>query len=188
MYVAPQTGRAAIDNVGEEICIRIPTVKNIFKILFLCAWLGGWFMGETAAVAQVFGGKSHGSDTFLFFWLCGWTIGGCWAIFMLMWNLAGSERITIAQGMLRIEKKIFGFGKSREYSLSAIRDFRVDGDGNSNSLFANRGAMQFWGYVNGPIVFDYGMKTIKFGLGIDAAEAKHIVGVLSEKGYLGNKL
>jgi len=48
--------------------------------------------------------------------------------------------------------------------------------------------MQFWGYVNGPIVFDYGMKTIKFGLGIDEAEAKHILGVLSEKGYIGNKL
>ena len=32
------------------------------------------------------------------------------------------------------------------------------------------------------------MKTIKFGLGIDEAEAKHILGVLSEKGYIGNKL
>lgn len=180
MYVDPQSGRATIDNVGEKICISIPTAKNIFKIVFLFVWLGGWFMGETTVAAQLFSGKLRG-DSFLFFWLCAWTIGGCWAIIMLMWNLAGSERITVAQGMLRIEKKILGFSKSREYSLSAIRDFRVEKDGNSNSLFANRGGMQFWGYVNGPIMFDYGMKTIKFGLGIDEAEAKHILGILSEK-------
>ena len=182
MYVDPQSGRATIDNRGGQICIHIPTSKNIFKILLLCAWLGGWFMGETTVAAQLFSGNLRGGDYFLFFWLCAWTIGGCLAIFMLLWNLAGSERITVGQGILRIEKKILGFGKSREYSLASIRDFRVGNDEKSNSLFTNKGGMEFWGYVNGPIMFDYGMKTIKFGLGIDEAEAKKIVGILSERG------
>lgn len=126
-----------------------------------------------------------GEISFYFFWLCGWTVGGCWAIFILLWNLAGRERITVAQGMLKIEKNILGFGQSREFSLSSTRDFRVVADGNSNSFFANRNAMSFWGYVNGPIVFDYGMKTIKFGLGIDEAEAKYILEVLN--GYIEDK-
>lgn len=185
MYVTSQSGRATIENIGGQVCIRIPTTKNILKILLLGAWLGAWFIGETTVVAQLLSGKSHGGDSFLFFWLCGWTVGGCWAIFILLWSLAGRERITVAQGMLKIEKNILGFGQSREYSLSSTRDFRVVADGNSNSFFANRNAMSFWGYVNGPIVFDYGMKTIKFGLGIDEAEAKYILEVLN--GYIEDK-
>ncbi|HWR41792.1 hypothetical protein [Sporomusa sp.] len=90
----------------------------------------------------------------MLFWLCGWTIGGGWAFLTLLWNLAGSECITVAKGILKVEKKIMGIGISREYSLSSARDFRVVADHNSNSLFGSRSGMSFWGYVGGPIVFD----------------------------------
>jgi hypothetical protein len=184
MHVASREGRATINNVGEQVCIKIPTAKNVLKIVFLGAWLGAWFLGETSAIQQVVSGKSHSSDFFMLFWLCGWTIGGGWAILTLLWNAAGREEITVGQGMIKIKKTIWGIGLSREYTLSSTRDFRVVSDHNSDSAFNGTRGLGFWGYICGPIVFDYGMKTIKFGLGIDEAEARYIIEVLAEKGFI----
>jgi hypothetical protein len=55
--------------------ISIPTEKNIFIILFVVAWLCGWFLGEVSAIKSLFSVGYHRNDSFLFFWLCAWTIG-----------------------------------------------------------------------------------------------------------------
>ena len=40
------------------------------------------------------------------------------------------------------------------------------------------GAMQFWGIGGGPIAFDYGSRTFRFGASVDEAEARDIVNQL----------
>ncbi|GMA99474.1 hypothetical protein [Pelosinus sp. IPA-1] len=184
MYVSSREGRAKINKMNGQVSINIPSTKNIFVILFLCAWLGGWFFGETSAIKQVFGARSLGSNLFMLFWLCGWTIGGGFVIFTVLWSIAGNEHIAVGHGIIKIKKTIFGVGLSREYTLSVTRDFRVVRDNNSYSFFNHKRRMNFFGGNDGTIAFDYGMKTVNFGLGIDAAEAKYILEILSEKGLI----
>jgi hypothetical protein len=187
MYVSPQSGRATITNFGGQVSIRIPTAKNIFAILFLILWLGGWFFGETTVISSLLNGKMRGGNFFILVWLCGWTLGGGWAILTLLWSIAGSEQITVVQGMLKIEKNIAGIGFSREYSIEEIRDIRFEN--NINVTAGNRRNIGvFGGGADGPIAFDYGMKTIGFGLGIDEAEARYLLGVLSEQDSLEDKI
>jgi hypothetical protein len=38
--------------------------------------------------------------------------------------------------------------------------------------------MQFWGIGGGPVTFDYGARTFRFGASVDEAEARDIVNQL----------
>jgi len=44
--------------------------------VFLLFWLGGWVLGEKAAITELVSGKG---GAFILFWLGGWTIGGIFA-------------------------------------------------------------------------------------------------------------
>jgi hypothetical protein len=42
-------------------------------------------------------------------------------------------------------------------------------------------ALRFWGIGGGPIAFDYGSKTLRFGAGLDDAEARDVIRDLRER-------
>lgn len=82
----PYSGRATIQRDGNSLEIFIPTTKPIFDIIFLMAWLGGWYMGEISAIDQVFSDSTPLYESwFLIFWLIGWTIGGVFFILVFLW-------------------------------------------------------------------------------------------------------
>src|SRR5437868_4062818 len=98
--VVATRGRAEISTRLGMLRIVIPTRRNLFLMVFLLAWLGGWFMGETSAIANLASGKEHNGGAFLGFWLAGWTLGGAFAITAWLWNLAGREIVTMGHGEL----------------------------------------------------------------------------------------
>jgi hypothetical protein len=51
----PYNGRAIFQDNVTELQIVIPAKRNWFVIIFLGAWLCGWFMGESFALASVTG-------------------------------------------------------------------------------------------------------------------------------------
>lgn len=50
---------------------------------FVIAWLGGWAFGEVSAVKQLLRGPPPGAAAFLVFWLCAWTLGGAYAVWIV---------------------------------------------------------------------------------------------------------
>lgn len=174
----PYSGRATIQKDGDSLEISIPTAKPIFDIIFLMAWLGGWYFGETAALDQVFSDTTEGGNSwFLIFWLVGWTIGGVFFILIFLWIIGGKETVSIDSGEMILGREIFGVGHYKTYNINDIKYLtinpRLDKDqwGQARDRYLVR---------SGLIEFDYGLRTIKFGSGIDMAEARHLIKILKE--------
>lgn len=167
-------GRAKIENAFGALNISIPSKKNWFALLFGTAWLGGWYVGLKNALSVVLssGADISGANGFMIFWLTGWTIGGVAIISILLWGFFGQEQFTSDKGEVYLNKTIFGLGIKKQMEASEIKNIRTE-FANANWLGANRWA--FWGLGPGKIKFDYGFKTFSFGLGVDDAEADHIV-------------
>lgn len=177
----PYSGRAIIDENFDGIAITIPTKKNWAIVLFLGFWLFAWCFGEFFAIRELTGGGSGAPDLFLFVWLGGWTIGGFFAFRALCWMVIGKEIITIGQGALTIDKRGALFYRSKTYDLREAKNFRAIEDRASLGVFGSRRGSIYNLDKNGTIRFDYGMQTIKFGDGLDEAEANFILQKLRNK-------
>ena len=114
--VSPPRNRASIDDLGDGVEVSIPTRRNWLLILFLGAWMCGWFFGETSAISQLMGGeiKNSGSRGFLTFWLVGWTVGGLAAGTAWLWNIAGVERARFRSDGVLVRREVLGIGFTRE--------------------------------------------------------------------------
>lgn len=122
-------------------------------------------------------------NLFLFIWLGGWTVGGFFAIRTFLWTVAGREIIEVGMGQLTISRKGVPFAKSKVYNLNESKKFRVQDDNNGfQSMWGNSKRSNFFNIADsGTIRFDYGMQTVKFGNGLDEAEADFVLKKLSDK-------
>jgi hypothetical protein len=171
-------GKAKIEKTVNGIRISIPSKKNWFALVFGTAWLGGWYAGFTSAYPIVLSGVEQGEIIgFMTFWLVGWTIGGVSIITMLLWGYFGKEKFNLERGEVLFEESVFGIGRKRRLQATTIKNITTE-LGSDNWFGGNRWA--FWGLGPGKIKFDYGLKTFSFGLGVDDAEARHIVALLKE--------
>ncbi len=174
--VAPAKPRAAILDTPQGLEIVIPSKRNWFPMLFLSAWLCGWFFGEVSVWTELLGGGERskgGPQLFLIVWLTLWTVGGAMAFLLVLWQIAGAERVVLGPSVLTIKREIFGAGPSQGYEIATIRNLRVAAQ--SYNPFDARASLQFWGIGGGVIGFDHGAATIRFGASIQEAEAASIV-------------
>lgn len=184
----PYNGRATFDEQFGHTTISTPAKKNAFIVMFLGVWLCGWTFGETSAITALLHEGNGPDDLFMIFWLCGWTIGGAFALRTFLWLLAGKEIIKIGQGQLSVSRKYALFVKPKTYDLREAKNFRVQEEPSFASTFGNRNKSNPFNIADeGTIRFDYGMKTIKFGTGLDEAEATHILQRLKDKKLLSDK-
>jgi hypothetical protein len=84
--------------------IVIPAKRSILVLLFLTAWLGAWFFGEKSAIEEILKGREGGPESFLIFWLIGWTTGGAWAVFMWLWMALGREVVSLRPQALLLRR------------------------------------------------------------------------------------
>ena len=170
--VAPAPPRSVVSDEPGALRIEIPVKRNAFGTIFLTFWLGGWACGEYFAANQIVRTKTPFSNLFLLFWLGMWTAFGVFAIWSWAWMLAGREIVRLGNGVLAIRKDIAGLGRTKEYSLSEVRDLRV-----SPPVYQGRRSM----IPDGTIVFDYGAKTYRFAQGIDEAEGKQLIEAVRQR-------
>ena len=118
------------------------------------------------------------ANGFALLWFCLWTFGCLYMIAGIVWQFAGEEYLRLADDQLEVHRTLFGIGTHQYYSLSQICQLRVQG---------NRFPIR-WRKNNMPspfghplIAFDYDAKTIRFGHGLDAAEATDIVNTLCKR-------
>jgi hypothetical protein len=175
------TGRAIIQDNITSLVITIPTKKNVFIIGFFCVWLLFWLLGETMVSGSILGGNQQSFGPFGIFWLCGWTIGGAFAISVLIWNLFGKEIITFSMGAMTIQRKGSVFYKAKTYDLNEAHNFKIDPVPQMDYFNRNRSVNNVFNPNTGTIKFDYGMKTIRFAEYMDEAEAFYILDVLRNK-------
>lgn len=174
-------GRALVSETFNELKIDIPSKKNWLILLLSIAWLGGWYMGFKNAF-ETFGFDEKGNlifDGFMTVWLLGWTIGGIFVIFMLLWGFFGHEIILIEQGDFILEKSIFGIGQKRRIPMTDLKNIRYDKV--ETDLFSGKTNWSLVGLGPGPIKIDYGLRTYSFGLAVDEAEANYLIEIIRKK-------
>jgi len=183
----PYQGNATIEDNFSNLKVTIPARRNGAVIAFLIIWLCGWCLGEFTVLGAITGIlKGSTPSPFLSVWLVGWTVGGFFAFNVLIWNLKGKEIITVETDTLTIEKKATLFFKPKSYDLNEVKNIRVDETVPDNGFLQRRNAMEAF-TSTGVIRFDYGMRTVKFAGGVDAAEAKFILQKLNERHLLSEK-
>jgi hypothetical protein len=190
--VQPPTEHHSFYEIGSSVKVIIPSRKNYFSLFFLGFWLVGWAFGEimvggiflagvvgfffkSPELLRIGGAGLSGGGLFMLAWLSIWTVGGGFALYTFFWQLAGKEIIEISYDSIKIQRAIFGFGRTKEYLAAYIKDFRVSPMPADNTMFGWSRASSFRGISGGPLTFDYGSQKFRFGAGADEAEAKQIL-------------
>jgi len=187
MMVKPFVGKAKIKDIINGYKIEIPAPRNWFVIIFMTAWLGGWAMGwffAFTSIVQDFSNGWDGINFFLLFWLTGWTVGGAFVIKTLTWMILGKEIITIKNGQLEIIRKGDILSQPKSYDLNTATNFEVKKTPAFSYLNNSAGRNPWNNSSLGTLQFDYGMKTINFGIGIDEAEAKFLLEKFKSKNLI----
>lgn len=180
--LAPYETSTKIETPPGEMIITIPARKNILLSIFLSAWMVGWAFGWFSALGTLLGGSSGNAGIFLLAWLTLWTVGGIVAGGMVFWFLAGKEVIHISTSALTIERKIPIWTRRVQCGLTDIKELRATEKMESSAFGRKRSVHGFMSSMGeGTIKFDYGLQTLGFGIEIDTAEAKHIVGAIATK-------
>lgn len=189
-FEEPAKPRYQIESIPTGMRVLIPSKKNWFMILFLGFWLMGWAVGEitvtgalVAGVVKVINGglddiASKGAGAFgglfMIAWLGAWTVGGAFAIYAWLWQVKGVEEVVIAHDGFCIKRRTPVWTRTKNYHLHEVKSLRASQA--QASIFDMSRGMEFWGISGGVLAFDYGAKTVRFGIGLDEAEAKQILG------------
>jgi hypothetical protein len=114
----------------------------------------------------------------LLFWMLGLGV----AMYQFCWFLVGRERIVLSPSRLSIKHEVFGMGRIREYDKEHIRDLRVSTMPYKRA-FGSRASFHDRVVGGGVIAFDYGPATVRFGAGLEEAEAKSILVQIQSRGF-----
>ncbi|MBD1363364.1 hypothetical protein IDJ77_06040 [Mucilaginibacter sp. ZT4R22] len=184
----PYSGRAIITDNFDKVEIVIPGKRNYFVLLFFCAWMVGWFFGETNALTMF--GHDGAIDLFMIAWLTGWTLGGIFVVSTILFMLLGKETIEAGQGTISIRNQALFFLSPKVYDLNEVKHVRALEEFSIYNGFQfgrreQKGILS--NYNSGTVKFDYGLKTVKFGNDLDEAEARYIIERLKSKKILTEK-
>lgn len=151
--------------------IVIPSPSNIFGVSFLSFWLIAWAIAEVFASYQLVTGKIA-INRFMLGWLVGWTVFGVAAIYVWLWMVRGKEFVRVTADRIGIRRSVWSHGVEKQYEAANISGWRL--------VIEKR---SWWSEDDspspgnqGPIVFDYGDRTIRFGNGLGDDEAADILG------------
>jgi hypothetical protein len=194
MPIKPPAPRHFVEKLDYGVRVTLPSKKGFFKIAWFCFWVLVWlYMTGSLMVllaimiggdTGLLGGSSPNSGLLIFivfliiFFLAFLGMGGP-VIYSLLWQIVGKEIIEANSQTLTIIKQIFRWRNFKEYATETVSDLRVNTQ-QLSSIPPIESIQKLLGH-DGKIAFDYGAKTIRFGLEIDEAEAKQIIFALRQQ-------
>lgn len=166
--ITPSPFRHRAEFLGDHLLITMPSRAYWWRLPLLCIWLVIWYgIGFSFFLP---GRMAHPIELI---WTLFWFTAGFFTLFDVVWQCAGKELLEASPYSLNIRRQIFGLGWTRAFVAADVHDLRV-----SPQPLPRYGrgyhVQTPWRWL-GPLAFDYGAKTYRFGAGIDEAEAKHIV-------------
>ena len=176
MRVEVPTRRSTLEQAEDGMRYTLPPRRQTSSMVFIPVWLVLWAIGFGTAIRSLL---DDPLQPFLIFWLLIWTAAGVAAFYGWLSQAVGSELVTLSPGTLKIKRSVFGIEPTREYDATQIRNLRVE-----LTVPTWYRPKRNWGaFDEGTIAFDYGAWTIRFGAGVDEAEASMIIGEI--KGHYG---
>lgn len=188
-------GRASINEDNNELQIIIPSKKRIGRLflntflVFLVFSVAGFIFITLGPLDK----KGYDNIFYLMYvilaFLCIMVVS-VW-IPTCLWIIFGKEIIRANSSVLAIEWKGSIMPYKKEFDAKEIRNLRIKENHLSNTSPVERYNFGFGtqyiydlpGKSRGIIFFDYGLKSVSLGMGLDEAEAKYLVSRLSK--YLG---
>ena len=184
MTVKPYLGKAKIRFDGRQMKIIIPSKKQLLTIISLSICLIVWIVGYYLFSQDLFLNDSDVPEGFSDFWIFGWSAGAIFAVVILTWIIFGRETVIFENNICQIKKGILEFAfVNRNYEIKHIKNLELNPVDNETNFLGQKKSGIDYGFTGGKIRFDYGMKTKKFGIGIDEAEARFIIDEIKRHGY-----
>lgn len=168
----------SIQDDGVLLRVIVPVPKNEFMIFALGLFLVFWVFAEVRILTrELFTLIDQGPVMWI--WLLALTATGLEVIKAFFWHMGGKEVIEIRPELIKTKWVAFGFGGAKEYVATKVGNLRISPPAEM-SKFTWRKDPNYWSSV-GTISFDYDWQTIRFGRGIEEAEAKEIIGRVLER-------
>ena len=167
-------GRAKITETSDRLTIEIPSRKQWFVVIFLAFWLSLWFFAVASIVPRMFTNGLFISSPSLMFtvvWLLGFVGGGVFGLYIWVKLTFGLEISEFSNTSISIGEKILFHERGQSFdsnSILRLRGLPVP----EPSWFDQR---HLWTGGGASLGFDYGSRTIRFGRGIDEAEAAQLL-------------
>lgn len=182
--VEPPAPRARISdtvsaNGRRELSVTMPAPRQWFVTVFYPVWLCGWAFGLFAVLFRAPGDMP---SLFRLVWLTGWLFGGLFVLLSWLWTTFGQEEVRVGGDDLVLERRVFGLRWTRGFDRAAVSFLRVTP--NPPPAWWERGNAQYNAHPfqnRGCLAFDYGSATVRFGSGIDEAEAFGVMDALNER-------
>jgi hypothetical protein len=174
------TERAHITDEPGALRIEIPARRGPRIVLYLAFLLGFWALGEVAALHALLADPAAGQRLAAAVCLPLWTGLGVAILAACLWLAAGRVVVTATERALTIRCRALGLGTDREYDGAHVQALRLA----PAPIFAPKPALGFTLWITpgaGPIALDYGARTVRFGNGLEAPEARRIAARLAER-------
>ncbi len=179
MPITPPEPRHTVEDTGDGLRFYIPSPKRWYLLLFLGFWLVMWVGIGSQFVFGNFPRTAVGFDWFSVVWSIGWFMSVGYGLLILFWVLVGVEVIEVNSQGIKTRRQILSLGRTHAYDGDHIHRLRAAPM--IYSAFARNQSFEHLGLAGGQIAFDYGAKTVRFGGGIDEAEACMIVEAITQR-------
>jgi hypothetical protein len=144
---------------------RIPARRRPLQLIGVGVWLVAWAIGELTVPPAMLRAAWQ-TSLILGAWLALWTVAGVSTIRWWLWLATGSELVSLQPGLLVLHRRALGYAESRACELASIRNLRVLPPESTRRS------------THGSVAFDCGTTTLRFGDGLDQAEAALVIAEL----------
>jgi hypothetical protein len=179
--VLPPKPRSTITEAFGSLRIVIPVRGNWFLIALMSLVLPVWSVGIGAAFADSLRANNPNATPLPLLVVLSvvmiLVLGG--TAYWLAWNIAGQVVLIINQQELTLRRELFGLVRSQEFDRKLVRELRQSVPPFYPWDFSS--VYYFAGVHGGPLVFDYGARTYRFGTGLDEAEAKVLLAAIGQR-------
>ncbi|MBX3580953.1 MAG: hypothetical protein KF810_03535 [Rhizobiaceae bacterium] len=157
--------RISVRQTTDGLGIHIPPSRQVAPILFIIFWLCGWAVGEYFAIGELASSGFGFPGIFILVWLIPWTLAGAGCVWVILWQLFGTENLYFTAGALVREWRLLFQGRRRVVMASEIMSVKVDGPGGDVAGL-------------GTIKVETTGKSMRIGSGLDHNEAEFVASLI----------